>query len=158
MTEYDGEIKPDGKEKKQMLLQKILLAFFTLLFAAFTVGYGFMLRDYKNAEQYTGRVISVGTSFIDTGTDGYEQKDVIEVDAGARGLLKVEAEAKSGREESLPKVGDTVSVILTKDVHGGDIWNVGTVEGAIIKSKIFLAVGIGCTILFAVMFILSFQK
>lgn len=135
---------------KNIILQRILLAFFTLLFAGAALVFVNMVQDLKSAEQYTGTV------FIDTGTDGYSQTDVIEAEAGSRGPLKVKAEAKSGREDRLPKPGDTVSLTLTKDTYGGDIWKIGTTKEAITNSTIFLITSIGCTVLFAYMLIRSF--
>ncbi len=70
----------------------------------------------------------------------------------------VEIEAKANEESALPKVGDTVTLTVTKDAHGKDIWELATRQDLASNRTIITNVLACCAVFSAVVFGLSFRK
>ena len=86
------------------------------------------------------------------------QRDTVAVDMGESGYTAVEIDAEASRESRLPKVGETVTLTLTKNADGEYLWNLGTKQDMVFGMTI-MTIGLACGAVFsAVMLGLSFRK
>lgn len=160
MIDEDYELKPISGWKAPLILRII----FGILTVALAVGACLCFvsaQRYKNAEEYSGLILSAGEVRSETGADDdrtYVQRDTIAVDMGESGYTAVEIDAEASRESRLPKVGETVTLTLTKNADGEYLWNLGTKQDMVFGMTI-MTIGLACGAVFsAVMLGLSFRK